>query len=162
MTRLTTAVVLLVAVLTAGLVGPPSPAGAAPARAERIDWIGANWAAGVQMYDSEPSATDPYLHARFKRVGGDGQRKVRIGERWWKPDQKRWSGYHYSKPVRLAVGDKVVFTTEHALPCEPAKRPVGMVLQMRIKPAGKDWKPWVTWSSVDQILLDCTAMPVTS
>ena len=115
-----------------------------------------NWAAGVQMTDSNPTALDPYVHARFKRVGGDGQRAVRMGERVKIPGTHRWGPYHYTKAVRLKVGQKVIFTTEHALPCEPAKDPVGIAMDMRIKQPGKAWGPWVTWSTSDNILLDCS------
>jgi hypothetical protein len=132
-----------------------SPAAAA-GRPDRIDWLGVTWDAGVQMADSDPSASDPYLHARFKRVGGTGQRQVRMGERVKVPGTHHWGRYHYTRPVKLAVGEKVVFTTEHALPCEPAVEPVGIELQMRIKPQGKPWKRWVTWIATDQRLLDCS------
>lgn len=148
-------VVALALVLGAAVAAPSGPAVAA-AGSGRIDWFLTNWVAGVQMTDSDPSASDPYLHARFKRVGGDGQRLVRMGERVKIRGTHRWGPYVYTKPVRLAVGQKVIFTTEHALPCEPAKDPVGIVMDMRIKPPGKDWRPWVTWSATDQILLDCT------
>jgi|SRR3954468_10663596 hypothetical protein len=135
-------------------------AGAAPATAgnhRHIDWFLSTWAAGVQMTDSDPSASDPHLHARFKRVGGDGQREVRMGERVKIPGTHRWGPYVHTKSVRLGIGQKVIFTTEHALPCEPAKEPVGIAMNMRIKPPGKGWGPWVTWSTSDQIRLDCSA-----
>ena len=64
--------------------------------------------------------------------------------------------YHYTKAVQLQVGQKVIFTTKHALPCEPAKDPVGIAMDMRIKQPGKAWRPWETWSSSDHILLDCS------
>jgi hypothetical protein len=145
----------LALVLTAAVAAPSAPSAAA-AGSGRIDWFLTNWAAGVQMTDSTPSASDPYVHARFKRVGGDGQRAVRMGERVKIPGTHRWGPYHYTKAVRLKVGQKVIFTTKHALPCEPAKDPVGIAMDMRIKPPGKPWGPWVTWSTSDNILLDCS------
>jgi hypothetical protein len=148
-------VVVLALVLTATLGASSSPTAAA-AGPGRIDWFLTNWAAGVQMTDSNPTALDPYVHARFKRVGGDGQRAVRMGERVKIPGTHRWGPYHYTKAVRLKVGQKVIFTTEHALPCEPAKDPVGIAMDMRIKQPGKAWGPWVTWSTSDNIRLDCS------
>jgi hypothetical protein len=121
-----------------------------------IDWGVANWAAGVQMYDSEPSATDPHVHVRFKRVGGAGEREVRMGERHKLPDSHRFGAYSYTEPVRLEVGQKVVFTTEGALPCEPAKEPMGVKLDMRIKPPGRPWSHWVTYVYSDWFLMDCS------
>jgi len=143
------------ALLLTALAAPSAPTSAAPGSG-RIDWFLPNWAAGVQMIDSNPSAADPYVHARFKRVGGDGQRKVRMGERVKIPGTHRWGPYRYTEPVRLKVGQKVIFTTEHALPCEPAKEPLGITMDMRIKPPGKGWGPWVSWSTSDYILLDCS------
>src|SRR4051812_39614473 len=128
MKRLATAIVLAVIIAVPGAV--PALAGTQ----RHIKWAVPNWAAGVQMTDSDPSVSDPHVHARFKRVGGDGQREVRMGERVKVPGTHRWGRYSYTKPVRLAVGQKVVFTSEHALPCEPAKAPVGIALDMRIKP----------------------------
>ena len=101
------------------------------------------------------AAADPYLHARFKRVSGEGQRQVRMGERVKKPGTHQWGSYHYTKPVKLRVGEKVVFTSEHALPCEPAVEPVGIVADMRVKKPGKPWSRWETWIADDQRLLDC-------
>jgi hypothetical protein len=149
-------VVALAFVLTAAVAAPSGPVAAAAGSA-RINWFLTNWAAGVQMTDSDPSAADPYVHVRFKRVGGDGQRLVRMGERVKVPGTHRWGRYRYTKPVRLKVGQKVIFTTKHALPCEPAKAPVGITMDMRIKPPGKAWGPWVSWSTSDYILLDCSA-----
>jgi hypothetical protein len=146
--------VALALVLTAAVAAPSGPAAAAGPG--RIDWFLTNWAAGVQMTDSNPTALDPYVHARFKRVGGDGQRAVRMGERVKIPGTHRWGPYHYTKAVRLKVGQKVIFTTEHALPCEPAKAPVGITMDMRIKQPGKAWGPWATWSTSDNIRLDCS------
>jgi hypothetical protein len=151
-------VVVLALVLTAAVAAPSGQVTAAPGSG-RIKWSLTNWAAGVQMTDSDPSATDPYVHARFKRVGGDGLREVRMGERVKVPGTHRWGPYRYTKPVRLKVGQKVIFTTEHALPCEPAKEPLGIAMDMRIKPPGKGWGPWVTWTTSDYILLDCTEGP---
>ena len=79
-----------------------------------------------------------------------------MGERVKIQGTHRWGPYRYTKPVRLAVGQKVIFTTKHALPCEPAKDPVGIVMDMRIRPPGKGWNPWQTWYSTDQIRLDCS------
>ena len=73
-------------------------------------------------------AADPYLHARFKRVGGEGQRQVRMGERHKEAGVAPSGPEPYTKPVKLAVGEKVVFTTEASLPCggrpvEPSESP---------------------------------------
>jgi len=147
---------VVIAVLLAVVAGV---GGAAPVNAgqdDRIDWLIPNWYAGVQMSDSYPSADDPYLHARFKRVGGEGQRQVRMGERHKKPGSHQWGPYRYTKPVKLLVGEKVVFTTERSLPCEPAKDPLGITLDMRVKMPGKAWSSWETWIATDQILLDCS------
>jgi hypothetical protein len=133
-------------------------AGTAPAAADkddRIVWLVGTAYAGVRIDTSYPTAKDPYLHARFKRLGGEGQRQVRMGERWKKPGTHQWGRYHYTKPVKLQVGEKVVFTSEHALPCEPAVEPVGIVADMRVKMPGKPWSRWETWISDDQRLLDC-------
>ena len=133
-------------------------AGAAPADAEKDDgivWLLPTYYAGVQIVTSYPTAADPYLHARFKRVSGEGQRQVRMGERWKKPGTHQWGRYHYTKPVKLQVGERVVFTSTHALPCEPKVEPVGIVADMRIKMPGKPWSKWETWIADDQRLLDC-------
>jgi len=133
--------------------------GAGPAQAERddgIDWGVANWAAGVQMATSWPSVSDPYLHLRFKRVGGEGQRQVRMGERHKVEGTRTWGRYRFTEPVKLRVGEKVVLTTERPVACEPPKAPLGIVAQMRIKPPGKPWSGWETWISEDHILPDCT------
>jgi hypothetical protein len=143
---------VLVAVLSAGLAAA-SPATAAGHR--DIDWGISNWNAGVQMTTSFPSATDPHVHVRFKRVGGEGQRQVRMGERHKVPGTHRWGPYDYTRAVKLQVGDKVVFTTEAALPCEPAKEPLGVSVDMRIKVPGKPWSDWVSWIVEDHILLPC-------
>jgi hypothetical protein len=147
------AVAALVLTLVAALVG------AAPAQAgkrQHIEWLVPNWFAGVQMATSNASATDPHLHARFKRVGGEGQRQVRMGERHKRPGSHQWGPYRYTKAVKLAVGEKVIFTTEAALPCEPAVEPIGIVLDMRVKMPGKPWSKWVTWITEDDRLLDCS------
>jgi hypothetical protein len=144
--------IALVAALALVLIGT------GPARAQRddgIDWGVSNWVAGVQMTTSFPSGTDPHLHVRFKRVGGDGQRQVRMGERQKVEGSHQWGPYRYTKPVRLLVGEKVVFTTEAALPCRPAREPLGIVVDMRIKAPGKAWSQWETWISEDHLLLDC-------
>lgn len=146
------ALVTLVAALVAALLAVASPATAG--KDEGIVWSVADWAAGVQMYTSEPSATDPRIHAKFNRVGGEGLREVRVGERHKVPGTHHWGPYTYSTK-RLAVGERYVFTTEAALPCEPAKEPVGVTLDMRIKPPGKPWRDWQTWITGDYILLDC-------
>jgi hypothetical protein len=73
------------------------------------------------------------------------------------PGTHRWGPYVYTRPVRLAVGQKVTFTTKHALPCEPAKEPLGVTLDMRIKKPGKPWNRWQTWITGDYFLLDCSA-----
>jgi len=141
-------------VLVAGLAAPSSAVESD--RADRIVWLGSTWYAGVQIATSYPTADDPYLHAKFKRVGGEGQRQVRIGERHKKPGTHQWGHYVYTKPVKLAVGEKVVFTSKAALPCEPAVKPIGIVADMRVKMPGKPWSEWETWISDDQRLLDCT------
>jgi hypothetical protein len=130
-------------------------AGSAAPRDNGIDWGPANWAAGMQMYISEPSQTDPHVHVRFKRVAGEGQRQVRMGERHKVPDSHQWAPYTYTRAVRLTVGQKVVFTTEGALPCEPAKEPLGVTLDMRVKMQGKAWSHWQTWVADDIFLMDC-------
>jgi hypothetical protein len=133
-------------------------AGAAPADADkdgRIVWLLPTFYAGVQIVTNYPSAADPYMRARFKRVAGEGQRQVRMGERVKKPGTHQWGPYHYTKPVKLAVGEKVVFTSEHALPCEPEIEPIGIVADMRVKMPGKPWSRWETWIAGDQRLLDC-------
>ena len=145
--------VALAVLLAATLGGSAGRATAGPAG--DIDWGVANWAAGVQMATSWPSETDPHVHGRFKRVGGDGQRQVRMAERHWRKDVKRWSAWSYHGPVKLAVGEKVVFTTDAALVCEPRKQPVGVRLEMRNKPQGKPWKQWQTWSMSDYYLMEC-------
>ena len=84
----------LAVVLTLALVA--AFAGTSPAHAgggDRIAWLVPNWYAGVQMATSYPTAADPYLHARFKRVGGEGQRQVRMGERHKKPGSHQWGPY---------------------------------------------------------------------
>jgi hypothetical protein len=144
--------VVLLALLLPALAAAPATAGGHSG----IDWGPANWAAGVQMYTSDPSATDPYIHVRFKRVGGVGQRQVKMGEREKVEGSHRWGRYHFTRPEKLAVGRKVVWTTKSALPCEPAREPVGVVLQMRIKQPGKGWSAWTNWVSEDYFLLDCT------
>jgi hypothetical protein len=120
-----------------------------------IDWGIANWNAGVQMTTSFPSATDPHLHVRFKRVGGEGQRQVRMGERHKVQGTHQWGPYKYTKAVKLEVGQKVVFTTKAALPCEPAKEPLGISVDMRVKMPGKAWSNWESWIVEDHILLPC-------
>ena len=133
-------------------------AGAAPADADkdgRIVWLAFTAYAGVRIDTSYPTAKDPYLHARFKRLAGEGQRQVRMGERVKKPGTHQWGRYHYTKPVKLQVGERVVFTSQHALPCEPAVEPVGIVADMRVRMPGKPWSRWETWISDDQRLLDC-------
>jgi hypothetical protein len=144
-------IALAVILLTAGTGAAP----AAADRADRIVWLGGTAYAGVRIDTSYPTVTDPYLHARFKRWGGEGQRQVRMGERWKKPGTHQWGSYHYTKPVKIQVGEKVVFSSEHALPCEPAVEPVGIVADMRVKFPGQPWSEWETWISDDQRLLDC-------
>jgi hypothetical protein len=147
---------LALALAAAVLLAAGAPSSARPARADRIVWLLPTWYAGVQIVTSYPTVDDPYLHARFKRVGGDGQRQVRMGERHKKPGTHQWGRYHYTDPVKLGVGEKVVFTSKHSLPCEPAVEPVGIVADMRVKLPGKPWSTWETWISDDQRLLDCT------
>jgi hypothetical protein len=145
-------VVAVALALVAALAGtPPAHAG----RADGIVWLGGTYYAGVQMVTSYPTADDPYLHARFKRVGGEGQRQVRMGERHKKAHSHQWGRYRYQQPVKLAVGEKVVFTSEASLPCEPAVEPVGIIVDMRVKKPGQPWSTWETWISDDQRLLDC-------
>ena len=119
-------------------------------------WLGGTGYAGVQIVTSYPTAADPYLHARFKRWGGEGQRQVRMGERHKRRGTHQWGRYRYTDPMALQVGEKVVFTTERTLPCEPAVEPLGIVAQMRVKLPGEPWSRWETWISDDQRLLDCT------
>ncbi len=151
---LTTLVIALVVALAGALAGAAPSATAS--RDDGIDWGISNWFAGVQMTTSFPSATDPHIHVRFKRVGGEGQRQVRMGERHKINGTHRWGPYRYTKAVKLQVGEKVVFTTKRALPCEPAKEPLGIVVDMRVKMPGKPWSAWETWISEDHILLDCS------
>jgi hypothetical protein len=132
-----------------------STAPALAGKQRHIEWGIANWNAGVQMATSEPSATDPHLHVRFKRVGGEGQRQVRMGERHKVPGTHRWGPYRYTRAVKLQVGEKVVFTTKAALPCEPAKDPLGIAVDMRVKMPGKPWSDWESWIVEDHILLPC-------
>ncbi len=147
---------VLALLLTAAATGAP---GAQAAPAPSIDWGISNWVAGVQMSTSFPSATDRQVHVRFKRVGGDGQRQVRMGERVKEPGSHRWTPYAFTRPAKLQVGEKLVLTTVGALPCEPAKAPLGVRLDMRIKQPGEPWGRWVTWISDDNLLLDCTENP---
>jgi hypothetical protein len=146
-------------VAAAALALAASFAGASPADADqgdRIDWLLPNWVAGVQMATSDLSPADPHSHVRFKRVGGEGQRQVRMGERHKKPDSHQWAPYTYTKAVKLQVGDRVVFTSQASLPCEPAREPFGISVDMRVKMPGKAWSHWETWISEDHYLLDCT------
>jgi hypothetical protein len=145
--------VALALLLIATVVAAP---GARAGRADRIAWLIPNWYAGVQMVTSDPSAADPHLHVRFKRVGGEGQRQVRMGERHKVAGSHQWGPYAYTKAVKLAVGEKVVFTTVAALPCEPAKEPIGTSVDMRVKMPGKPWSAWETWIVEDDFLLDCS------
>jgi hypothetical protein len=146
----------LVAALALTLVAVAASASTATAGdSRRIDWGVANWVAGVQMTTSFPSATDPHLHVRFKRVGGEGQRQVRMGERHKIPGTHRWGHYKYTRAVKLAIGEKVVFTTKAALPCEPAKEPLGITVDMRVKKQGKPWSAWESWIVENHILLPC-------
>ena len=49
------------------------------------------------------------MHVRFKRVGGEGQRQVRMGERHKKPDSHQWEPYTYAKSgVSIAAGNALV------------------------------------------------------
>jgi hypothetical protein len=149
MNRLAAALAL---VLVAAVTGTsPSSARAT----DGIDWGISNWVAGVQMTTSFPSVTDPHLHVRFKRVGGEGQRQVRMGERDKVEGSHHWAPYRYTGAVKLQVGEKVVFTTERAVPCAPPKEPLGISVEMRIKAPGKAWSRWVTWIREDHILPDC-------
>jgi len=132
------------------------PTSSAAAKPDGIEWGISNWVAGVQMTTSFPSATDPHVHVRFKRVGGEGQRQVRMGERVKKPNSHQWTPYAFQKAVKLQVGEKVIFTTVNALPCEPAREPLGIRVDLRIKQPGKPWGKWQTWISEDHFLLDCT------
>ncbi len=149
MNRLVAALVLVL-VASAASTTPSSARTAAD-----IDWGISNWVAGVQMTTSFESATDPHLHVRFKRVGGEGQRQVRMGERVKVEGKHQWTPYAFAQRVKLRVGEKVVFTTVNALPCEPAREPVGIRVDLRIKAPGKPWGRWVTWISEDHFLLDC-------
>jgi hypothetical protein len=153
MKRLVAAAVLLSAgALAAGnLAPPPAQAGSG----DRIVWLSITAYAGVQIATSYPTAEDPYLHARFKRLGGEGQRQVRMGERHKKPGTHQWGHYSYTDPVALQVGERVVFTSERSVPCEPAVEPVGIVAQMRVRTPGHAWSRWETWIADDQRLLDC-------
>jgi hypothetical protein len=139
--------------LVAALVAGASPATAG--KGDGIAWSVADWAAGVQMYTSEPSATDLHVHVKFKRAGGEGLREVRVGERHKVPGTHQWGPYAYTS-ARLAVGQRYVFTTEAALPCEPAKEPLGVTVDMRIRQPGKPWNRWQTWITGDWYLLDCS------
>jgi len=138
------------------LVAAVLPAGTAPARAvPGHDWQYSNDGRQVLMQDTEPTAADPHIHVKFKRYGGDGQRQVRIVERQMRPATP-WLHHDAEK---LTVGEKAVYTTEGALPCEPEKRPLQVRQQMRIKLPGKPWEDWFTWTSAVYVLLDCTENP---
>ena len=138
--------------LAAALAASVLPAGTSSAQqVPGLDWEYSNDARQVLMQDTEPTAADPYVHVRFKRYGGEGQRQVRIAERHKSPTK----AFHYSKAVKLQVGQKVVFTTEGFLPCEPARDPLQVDKQMRIKLPGKPWQEWVTWSSSTQFIMEC-------
>ncbi len=154
MKRLAPILALAVAV-TVALAPASASADAGAGAGDRIDWLVPSWFAGVQMMTSDPSAADPYLHVRFKRVGGEGQRQVRMGERHKKPGSHQWAPYTYTRPVKLSVGEKVVFTTQAALPCEPAREPIGVSVDMRVKMPGQPWSRWETWIVEDHFLLDC-------
>jgi hypothetical protein len=141
--------VSLVAAVVAVLALPASTVSAAPVA--RHDWQYSNDARQVRMHDTEPTAADPFVHVKFKRYGGDGQRQVRIAERYKKPT----TALDYSKAVKLRVGEKVVFTTERSLQCDPGTRPLQVDKQMRVKLPGKPWQEWVTWTSSTQFVLEC-------
>jgi hypothetical protein len=142
-------VVATALLLAAAVAGPSSPAAAQ--RAERYDWQWSNDARQVVMHDTEPTAADPHVHVKFKRHGGEGQRQVRIAERHKRPTTK----FHYSRAVKLQVGERVVFTTKGFLPCEPARDPLQVDKQMRIKLPGQPWQEWVTWSSSTIFIMEC-------
>jgi len=146
---------LVAAVALVTVAGLAAPAPAEAGKDRPIVWLGVTWYRSVQIATSYPTKDDPYLHARFKRVAGEGQRQVRMGERTKKPGTHQWGRYHYTEPVKLRVGEKVVFTSEHALPCEPEVEPVGIVADMRVKLPGEPWSKWETWIADDQRLLDC-------
>lgn len=116
------------------------------------DWEWSNQGRQVLIQDTEPTAADPRVHVKFKRYGGDGQRQVRILERQMRPA----TPWIVHKPEKLQIGEKAVFTTEGVLPCEPAKRPLVVLEQMRVKIPGKPWEHWVTWVSRTDVILDCT------
>jgi hypothetical protein len=141
-------VVVLALVLTSAAAGPAGSAASTP----RLDWGFSNDARQVLMKDTEPTAADPHVHVKFKRYGGKGQRQVRIVERQMNPA----TPWHKSDRVKLKKGEKAVFTTVGSLPCEPAKRPLQVKEQMRIKLPGEPWRGWVTWSLTSYVLLDCT------
>ena len=149
----------LVAVLAAGLagacavVGLAAPGSAVPA--PRPQFYTSNDARQVLMQEAEPSQEDPFVHVRFKRYGGDGQRQVRMGERHKKAGSHQWGPYGFTRPEKLAVGEKVVYTTQASLPCEPAKAPVGVKLELRYKLPGRPWSGWRAWVTSDYILLTC-------
>ena len=67
-------------------------AGAPPADADKDDRIVGLLQLGRRRADRHQlsAATDPYLHVRFKRVGGEGQRQVRMGERHKMTGTHQW------------------------------------------------------------------------
>ncbi len=142
---------LFAAALVGALVAVVLPAGPASAQPAGRDWLWANDARQVAMHETDPTAADPYVHVKFKRYGGEGQRQVRILEQQRRPT----TPVRYSKAVKLLVGEKVVFTTKGSMPCEPEKRPLRVDLQLRFKLPGKPWERWITWTSSTHVLMEC-------
>jgi hypothetical protein len=140
---LATSVVLAVTLL------PVQPAAAGPA--QRLDWGFAGDGRNVRMFTTEPSAADGHVHVKFKRYGGMGQRQVRIAELQRHPV----TPLTYSDPVKLQVGEAAVFTTGGSIPCEPARRPLHVQMQMRIKLPGRPWERWQNWAVVTHFILEC-------
>jgi hypothetical protein len=103
------------------------------------------------MQTTTPTKADPHAHVRFIRHAGKGQREVRLAERQTRPRTTTT----YSEAVRLKVGERVVFTTKGAMPCEPEQRPLHVYVQMRVKLPGRDWWPWFTYTREDHLLMAC-------
>jgi hypothetical protein len=144
-------VAVLATVAAVAVLAGPATAGPAP----QLHYFISNDVRQVLMQEAEPSPEDPFVHVRFKRYGGDGQRQVRMGERHKKPGSHQWGRYGFTRPEKLMVGEKVVYTTQASLPCEPAKEPIGVKLEMRYKLPGEPWSGWRAWVSSDYILLPC-------
>ncbi|MBC2932824.1 hypothetical protein [Nocardioides sp. zg-1228] len=146
--------VLGVVVAVLATLVAPAPAQARKDRSDAIPY-GVIPYSGVLIGVSEPSLVDHRVRVKFRRVGGRGQRHVRVGERHKLPGTFRWSRYRYTDVVELGVGEKFIFTTEGALPCAPARDPLGIVVEMKVKIPGKPWPSWRVYRRADHLLHDC-------